>query len=145
LNTLQIFFREFWPPFVGVNIGMSLIWLATRFASDGYLPFIGPKSFIELETFAKDEQKRFLHEACKASSGQWRSFVPFVAFAALLSCGAAMGQTLSKVSALPDSIWVHIVFACFFGVIGGWFATRLQMHYVRPFLKEYIESISPAG
>jgi hypothetical protein len=76
MKMLQIFFGEFWPTFVGVFISLSFVWLSRRFASDGYLPFIGPKSFAELATFAKGKQEQLLHEASKEASSCWRSFVP---------------------------------------------------------------------
>jgi hypothetical protein len=145
MNTLQILFGEFWPTFVGMSVFFSFVWLAPRLACDGYLPFISPKSFPELATFAKDEQKGLLHEASKEASSQWRSFVPTVVFVALFSFGVAVGHTLPKVSALPDSFWVHVVFDCLFAVVGFWLAGRLTAQYMRPFLKRYIESTSQAG
>jgi len=128
-----------------VSIGLSLVWLAMRSASDWRLPFIGPKSFQELGGFTKDEQKRLIHEASKAASKQMRSFVPVIVFAALFSCGAAVGQTLPKVTTVPDSFWVHAAFACLFAAIGGWLAARLEVGYVRPFLRACIERTSHAG
>ena len=145
MNTLQIFLGEFWPTFVGVSIGLSLVWLAMRSASDGHLPFIGPKSFRELFGFTKDEQKRLIHEASKEAFRQWRSFVPVVVFAALFSSGMAMGRTLPKVTTLPDSFWVHVAFVSPFAVIGGWLAGRLEVRYVRPFLRRCIERRNHAG
>ena len=139
MNTLQIFFGEFWPIFFGVSFGLSLVWLARRFASDGHLPFIGPKSFTELADFPKAEQKRLLHEASKEASGHWRSFVPVILFAVLFSFGFAVGRTLPKVTTLHDSFWVHIVFACPFAVFGGSLAGRLEVRYVRSFLRSCIE------
>jgi len=145
MNTLQIFFGEFWPAFIGMVIGNSFVWLAWRSASDGYLPFIGPKSFPELASFTKDEQKRLLHEASKEASGHWRSFVPVMVFSVIFSLGFAVGRTLPKVTTLPDSFGVHAAFACLFAMLGGWAAGRLAMRYVKPFLKKYIEAMSYAG
>ncbi len=145
MNAISIFLGEFWPPFIGVTVGLSVVWVARRAASDGYLPFIGPKSFTELSGFAKDHQRRLLHEASNEAFGGWRSFLPVVGFAATFAAGAALGRTLPEVTAIPDSLWVHAGFAALFAAFGGWLAGRLGVHHLRPFLKASIERTSHAA
>ena len=139
MNALSIFLGEFWPPFIGVTFGLSMIWLSWRSASDGYPPFIGPKSFTELAGFAKNQQKQLLHEASTEAFAGWQSFIPVVVFSTVFAAGAALGRTLPKITTVPDSLWVHAGFAALFGAFGGWLAGRLEVRHLRPFLKASIE------
>jgi len=139
MNALQIFLGESWPPFIGVTIGLSVVWLARRLASDGYLPFIGTTSFSELSIFAKDHQMQLLRQASAEAFRGWRSFAPVVIFAAIFAAGAAFGRTLPKVTTVPDSLWVHAGFAALFAALGGGLAGRLEVRHLRPFLKASIE------
>ena len=145
MNALSIFLGEFWPPFIGVAVGLSVVWHARRSALDGYPPFIGPKSFTELSGFPKDQQKQLLHEASTEAFAGWRSFIPVVVFAAMFAAGAALGRTLPKVATVPDSFWVHTGFAAFFAAFGGGLAGRLEVRHLRPFLKASIERIQHAA
>jgi hypothetical protein len=145
MNALSIFLGEFWSPFIGVTIGLSVVWLARRSSSDWYPPFIGPKSFTELSGFAKDQQKQLLHEASSEAFAGWRYFVSVVMFAAMFAAGAALGRTLPKVTTVPDSLWVHAGFAALFAAFGGWLAGRLHVRHLRPFLKASIERTQHAA
>jgi hypothetical protein len=135
MNAFQIFFGEFWPTFVGSSIGLSLAWVAKH----DYLPFIGPSTFTELAVFTKDEQKRLLHEASKEALAQWHSFIPTLVFLVIFPFGSALAHTLPKITTLPDSFWIHVVFGGLFGALGCWLAIRLGVLYVRPFLIRCIE------
>jgi hypothetical protein len=138
MSTLQIFVSEFMAPFFGVTIGIAMVWFAWRASSDGYPPFIGPGSFNELSDFAKDQQRQLLHQASVEAFRGWRSLTPIVIFAAIFAAGAAFGRTLPKITSVPDSFWVHAGFAALFAGFGGWLAGRLEVCYVRPFLKASI-------
>ncbi len=146
MNTLRVFFGEFWGIFIGVAIGASCVWLARRLASNGYLPFIGPKFFPELSAFGKKDQRRLLHKASAIAFRHWESFVPIPVFAVTFSVGIAVGLTIPKVTTLPDSLWSRVLsgalFAALFGAIASWLASRLTARYLRPFLKECIENAS---
>ena len=145
MNALSIFLGEFWPPFIGVTFGLLVVWLARRSASDGYPPFIGPKSFTELSGFVKNQQRQLLHEASTEAFAGWRSFIPVVLFAAMFAVGAALGRTLPKVTTVPDSLWVHPGFAALFAALGGSLAGRLGVRHLRPFLKASIERTQHAA
>jgi hypothetical protein len=138
MNTLQIFFGFLWAPLIGWSVGITFVWLAIYFSSEGCLSYAGPKLFTELGIFTKDEQKRLLHVAMQ-EAGRWRSFIPFVVVLAFAPFGAALGRTIPKIPALPDSLWVHALFAGVFGGIGGWLAVWLGALFIRPFLKRGIE------
>jgi hypothetical protein len=139
MNALSIFLGEFWVPFIGATFGGSVVWFAKRSASDGYLLFVGPKSFAELSGVAKGDQKRLLYEASKEAFPGLGSFLPVVVFAAMLAGGVALGQTLTSVTAVPNSMWFHALFAAIFGCLGGWIAGRLGVRRLRPFLIKAIE------
>ncbi len=139
MNTLRIFFGEFWPAFVGVSVSLSFVWLARRFASDGYLPFIGPKSFTELADYSKEEQNRLLHEATAEAFRHWRSFLPGAVLAICFATGAAIAHTLPRFTTIPDSPWITLPLVMVFAGFGAWLAGTLTTRCVRPFLRACIE------
>lgn len=142
MNTLQIFFMEWWPTFTGIGVVMVGMWFAGRFASHSYFPFTSPKSFRELAVYSEGEQQRLLQEASKETFSCWRSVLPPIAFALVLSAGIALGRTIPKVTTLPDSWWVHIIVAGLFAGPAGWFVVRLAVNCVRPFLRRLLERTS---
>jgi len=142
MNTLQIFFTEWWPTFAGIGVVMVGMWFAGRFASHGYFLFTSPKSFRELAGRSEGEQRRLLQEASKETFRSWRSVLPPIAFALVLSVGIALGRTIPKVTELPDTWWVHVIFAAIFAGVAGWFVMQLAVSCVRPFLRRLIERTS---
>lgn len=139
MNILRIFFTAWWPIFLGVGLVSVGLWFAGRFASHGYFLFTSPKSFKELAGYAKDEQKRLLQVASKEAFRCWRSVLPVISFALVLSGGIALGRTLPKATALPDTWWVHDIIAALFAGAAGWFVMRLAVSCVRPFLQKLLE------
>jgi len=142
MNILQIFFTEWWPTFLGFGVVLVGLWFAGRFASHGYFLFTSPKSFKELAGFSEVEKKRLLQVASKETFRCWRSVLPAIAFALVLSGGIALGRTIPKVTSLPDTWWVHVIFAALFAGATGWFVMRLAVSCVRPFLQRLIERTS---
>ena len=142
MNTLNMFFTEWWPSFAGFGVGAVGLWFAGRFASHGYFLFTSPKSFRELAGYSTDEQKRLLQEASKETFRCWRSVLPSIAFALVLSIGIALGRTIPKVTTLPDTWWVHVIFAALFVGAAGWFVMQLAASCVRPFLQRLIGKTS---
>jgi hypothetical protein len=140
MTTLHIFFAEWWPTFVGISLSFSVIWIAGRFAAPCYFLFTTPKAFRELATFAEDEQKRLLQEASRKAFRSWRSVMPVFLFALVLSTSLAVGRTIPKVANLPDTLLVHMFFSGLLAALGGWFAARLAVSCVRPFLRTLIET-----
>jgi hypothetical protein len=140
MNAISTFLAEFWAPFIGATFGVSIVWLAKRSASGGYPLFIGPKAFPELSDFTKDRQKQLLHDANKEAFAGWGSFLPVVVFATMLATGVALGHTLPSFTALPNSMWLHAIFAVIFAGFGGWLVGRLGMVRIRPFLQKSIEN-----
>lgn len=132
MNTLHIFFSEFWPFFVVAIIVLPLIQWGRHVSLDGNAAvFVGPHSFRELSTFSKAEQKRLLHEADREAFPRWRFFLPTLIYVAIFSGGMATAWTLPKVTTLPDSFWVRIGFVILFVGLGGWLAGRLEARFIR--------------
>ncbi|HTD88600.1 MAG TPA: hypothetical protein VK850_18660 [Candidatus Binatia bacterium] len=139
MNTLKIFFSEFWPPFIGVAVGVSTVWLLHRFGSDVRVRLLTPKAFVELASYSKEEQRRLLHEASTEAFRHWRAFVPVVVLAFFLATGSAVAHTLPKVTRSPDSWWVTLPVVMVFAVFGWWLAGALMTRYVRPFLQACLD------
>jgi hypothetical protein len=144
MNILQIFFAEWWPAFLGLGVVFVVFWFAGRFASDTYFLFTSPKSFKELAGYSEDEQKRLLQVASRETFRCWRSVLPAIVFALVVSGGVALGRTIPKVTPLPDTWWVHITFAALFAGAAGWLGMRLAVNCVRPFLRRLIERTNQA-
>ncbi len=139
MDTLEIFLSEFWPPFIGASVGISVVWLLRRSGSDSCLPFLNRKAFAELVGYSTDEQKRLLHEASTEAFRHWRSYVPVAVLAFFLATGAAVSHTLPKVTTIPDSLWVTLPVMMVFVGFGGWLTSILTTSYVRPYLRTCIE------
>lgn len=120
-----------------VGVCWSLVRGALRVSR--LFPIHLPKSFKELAGYAKDEQKRLLQVASKEAFRCWRSVLPVISFALVLSGGIALGRTLPKATALPDTWWVHDITAALFAGAAGWFVMRLAVSCVRPFLQKLLE------
>jgi hypothetical protein len=152
MNALSIFLGEFWPKVIYVTIGISAVSLlrhSRRSPPPTYPLFAGPKSFTELSGFAEDQQRRLLNEASKEAFAGWRPFPPVIALCVIMTAGWALGQTLPKVTPVPDSFWVRACSLALFGGLGCWLAVwvagRLGVHRVRPFLKALIERTQHAA
>jgi len=145
MNSLRIFFAEWWLIFLCQSFVFVGMWFAGRFGLHGYFFLTSPKSFKELAAFSEDEKKRLLQEASKETFRCWRSVVAPVACALVLSAGIAFGWTIPKVTTLPDTWWVHTVFGASFAGATGWFVPRLAKSCVRPFLRSLIERTSHAA
>jgi len=145
MNTLYTFFSEFWPLLIVVAPVAALITLGRRVSLDRNAVFIGPRSFRELASFSKDEQKRLLHQADRAAFPRWRLIFPVLLYAANFSSAVAIGRTIPKVMTLPDSFWVSFGFVAVFVILGGWLSGLLEAHCIRPFLKIQIERMQHAA
>jgi hypothetical protein len=142
MNFLRIFFAELWPVLLGVGLVLVGLWFAGRFASHSYFLFTSPKSFNELAGYSEDEQKRLLQVASKETFRCWWSVLPSIAFALVFSGGIALGMTLPKVTALPDTWWVHTIVAALLAGEAGWLVMRLAVSCVRPHLQRLIARTS---
>jgi hypothetical protein len=145
MDTLKIVLSEFFPPFTGALVGVSVVWLLRRSGSDGCLPFLNRKAFAELVGYSKEDQKRLLHEASTEAFRHWRSFVPVGVLAFFFATGAAVAHTLPKVTTIPDSWWVTLPVVMGFAAFGGWLAGALTTRYVRPFLRACLERLHHAA
>jgi len=145
MNTLSIFFSEFWMPFVIFAPMWALLTFGRRVSLDGNSVFVGPKSFAELSAFSKDEQKRMLRQADREAFPGWRLIFPVSMYAANMSAALAIVRTIPKVTSLPDSLWVSLSFAVLFVLLGGWIGGRFEVWCIRPFLKIQIERIRHAA
>jgi hypothetical protein len=137
MNALSIFLAEF----VQASI-VPLIVFGGLLLSHPRLLLVGRKSFTELSGFAEDRQTRLLDEASKEALTGWHRVLPVIVCWLLCTVGSALGSTLPKVAAvLPfwvkvcSSLTLILVFVGF----GFWLARRLQVHWLRPFLKALIE------
>ncbi|MGO8928878.1 MAG: hypothetical protein ACLQU3_18580 [Limisphaerales bacterium] len=140
MNTLHIFFSQFWPYFVVAIIVLPLVQWGRHASLDGNAAvFIGPRSFRELSSFSKEEQKRLLHEADREAFPGWRFFLPTLTYAIIFSGGAAIATTLPKVTTLACSFWVSVGFAILFVGLGSWLAGRLETRSIKRYLKIHIE------
>jgi len=137
---MKDFLLHFSALFIVVTFGMAFLWPLVRSASDARPPFVSAKAFPELAGLGKDEQKRLLAEATRASFRHWRSFVPFLVFGIFFAIGEAMACTLPKVTTVPDSFWETAITMGVFALLGAWLAGRLSVNHIRPFLKKCIES-----
>src|SRR5947208_16511405 len=72
-------------------------------ASNARPPFVNAKAFPELAGLGREEQKRLLAGATRASFRHWRSFIPFPVFGIFFAAGAALARTLPKVTPIPRS------------------------------------------
>src|ERR1041385_1539409 len=100
MNTLHVFFSEFWLPFVVTAPVLVLITFGRRVSLDGNAVFIGPRSFQELSAFSPSEQKRLLHRADRDAFPRWRLVFPVLMYAATLSGAMAIGRTIPRVTTL---------------------------------------------
>jgi len=139
-NIMKDFLLHFSAVFIAVTFSMAFLWPLVRSASDARPPFVSAKAFPELAGLGKDEQKRLLAEATRASFRHWRSFVPFLVFGIFFATGDAMARTLPKVTSVPDSFWATVITVSVFVLPGAWLAGRLSANHIRPFLKKCIES-----
>ena len=142
MDTLKIFFSEFWPPFIGASVGVSFVWLLHRSGSGASLPLLNEKAFAEIVGYPKGEQKRLLHEASAVAFRRWRSLVPLAVLAFFMATGGALARTLPQVTTIPDTRWVKYPVVMVFAVFGGWLARELTTRYVRPFLRTCLEKRS---
>ena len=120
---------------IAVTFGMAFLWLLMGSASNARPPFVNAKAFPELAGLGREEQKRLLAEATRASFRHWRSFVPFLVFGIFFATGDAMARTLPKVTTIPDSFWATVITVSVFVLPGAWLAGRLSVNHIRPFLK----------
>ena len=144
-NTIKDFFLHLGVMFTAVTFGMAFLWLLISSASDARPPFVNAKAFPELAGLGKEEQKRMLVEATRASFRHWRSFIPFLVFGIFFAAGAALARILPKVTTIPDSHWVTAITVGVFVLPGAWLAGRLSANHIRPFLKKCIESSGNLG
>jgi hypothetical protein len=139
METLKTLFSEFWSPFIGAGIGGSVVWFLSRSMPDGRMPFLSPKSFVELAGYSKEEQKHLLHKASAEAFRHWQSFLPVVVLVFFFAAGAAFAHTLPKITTIPNSWWVRMLVVMVFAALGGWLAGSMTTRYVRPFLRTIIE------
>ena len=139
-NTIKDFFLHLGVMFTAVTFGMAFLWLLMGSASNARPPFVNAKAFPELAGLGREEQKRLLAGATRASFRHWRSFIPFLVFGIFFAAGAALARILPKVTTIPDSHWVTAITVAVFVLPGAWLADRLSASHIRPFLKKYIES-----
>jgi len=139
MNTLYIFFSEFWLPLLVVTPFFVLLTFGRRVSLDGNAVFIGPRAFRELSAFSRDEQKCLLHQADRDAFPGWRLIFPVLMYAATFSGAVAIGHTIPKVTTLPHSFWASFGFIMLFVILGGWISGRLEARCIRPFLKMQIE------
>ena len=144
MNALHIFFEGIWLwPVMAVVVVPLFRWGSLR--RDGNVAlFVRPKSFKELRTLPVVEQKRVLHEADREAFTQWRGFFPPLIFSALLSGSLSMANTVPKVTALPDSVWVWLASTLVVYGPGSWLAGRWEVHCIKPFLKKHIARMAHA-
>lgn len=135
MDTLKILLAEFWWPFIGVLIGMLLVWLLRRRACDACLPLVNTRSFAELSAYSKDEQVRLLHEASKEAFRHLSSYTPVAVFVFFFAAGEAVAHTLPKVTTIPSSWWVIWPIVAVFAAFGGWLAGSLTIRLLRPLLR----------
>ncbi len=135
MTLLQCFLSEFWPIFIFSSILLPALSLGRVWSLNGHLPFIRAKCFGELSEFAEEQQQQLLHDTSKEASRRWPSLLPFLLFAGTFSAGEAIGYTLPKFTAAPDSFWVHLGFSTLFAVFGFSLAARFEVRQLRPFLR----------
>jgi len=138
-NIMKDLLLHFSALFIAVTFGMAFLWLLMGSASNARPPFVNAKAFPELAELGREEQKRLLAGATRASFRHWRSFIPFLVFGIFFAAGAALARTLPKVTTIPDSFWETAITVVVFVLPGAWLAGRLSANHIRPFLKKCIE------
>ena len=138
-NIMKDLLLHFSALFIAVTFGMAFLWLLMGSASNARPPFVNAKAFPELAGLGREEQKRLLAGATRASFRHWRSFIPFLVFGIFFAAGAALARTLPKVTTIPDSFWETAITVVVFVLPGAWLAGRLSANHIRPFLKKCIE------
>jgi len=140
MNTIHIFLGEFWPIFIVAIIVLSAMQWGQHVSLDANAAvFIRPRSFKELSTFSKEEQKRLLHEADREAFPRWQCLFPTLIYASILSGGFAIAKTLPAVTALAASSWESTGFGILFVALGGWLSGRWEARCIRRYLRDHIE------
>jgi hypothetical protein len=119
--------------------------LVGRFATHGSFFFLSPKSFKELAGYSDDEKKRLWQQASKEMFRCWRSLLPVMAFAFVISFAVALGMTIPKVTTLPDNLWVEALMSGLIMAVAGKPVERLMVIWVRPFLQNAMARTSLPG
>ena len=145
-NAFQTFFNEFWPVFVVAVIVFPLLQLGRRVSLEGTAAvFVRANCFRELCAFAKDEQKRLLHEADGKAFARWRFFLPALIYAFIFSGSIATGAAIPMAIGLHDSLWLRVGIAVMLVVLGCLLAGRWEARSIRPFLRVHIERAQHAA
>ena len=136
MNTLQIFFGQFWTVFISATVGVSIAWAFTRRSPRFHPPFVNRKALPELAGRTEDEQRRLLREATLQAFTSWRWLLPVLPLPLAWAVGVGLSHVLPTITSLPDSFWLHAGMATIFGVLGGWLTSRIVNVESAPRLEE---------
>jgi hypothetical protein len=134
MTTLEILISDFCIGFVPTAIVFSLVSLGRILSLDSNASTVTAKNFPELPNLSVSEQKRLLHAADRRAFAGWRSFIPAVTYAALLSGSIALPRLLQRIGMIPGSLWAPSAIAILFMAAGLWICRRLEVRRIRPFL-----------
>jgi hypothetical protein len=133
MNAAQSFLREFLLFFaIAAPLYSVLQWGRRQSLGGNAAVFTGPRRFMELSGFPRDEQKRLLHAADSEAFRGWHFLVPTLLEAAVFAGALAMAQ------ALPYSFWVRLGLALLAMLFCPWVAARLEARRLRPYLRVQI-------
>jgi hypothetical protein len=127
----NLYFGEFWPPFIGLLIGL---WITQKLSPATRFPFwiFKEKAFPQLSEKGERERSSLLRSAIEEAFGGWSWWIPNIVFASFFATGYSVARIIGKEMSEPLPMLLFFIFI----LAGGWISSKVINARVRRVLGE---------